>query len=72
MKPALQRPWGDTQVLSALVMAPSTVGHQDSLAAVAQTAVGGGFESVFELLARMVVQGDMNHEGILPDRSLEG
>jgi len=72
MKPALQSPWGDTQVLSDLVMAPSTVGHQESLAAVAQTAVGGGFASVFELLARLVVQGDMHYEGILPDSSLEG
>ena len=71
-QPALQGPWGDTQVFSDLVMAPPTVGHQESLATVAQTAVGSGFKGVFELLAIVIVQGDMNHESILPDRSLGG
>jgi len=60
------------QVFSPLVMAPPTVGHQDGLAAGAQTTVGSGFEGVFELLALVIVQGDMHHASILSDRSLGG
>jgi hypothetical protein len=66
MEPALQGPCSDTQVFSDLVMAPPTVGHQESLAAVAQTAVSSSFEGVFELLAIVIVQGDGHHESILP------
>jgi hypothetical protein len=54
------------------MMAPPAVGHQDSLAAVAQTAVGSGCEGVFELLAIVIVQGDANHERLLPDNSMGG
>ena len=72
IEPALQGPWGDTQVFSDLVRAPPPVGHQESLAAVAQTAVGSGFKGVFELLAIVIVQGDMNYESILPARTLGG
>ena len=66
LEPALQGPWSDTQVFSDLGMAPPTVGHQNSLAAVAQTAVGSSFEGGFELLAIVIVQGEVNHESILP------
>jgi hypothetical protein len=55
MEPALQGPWSDPQVLSDLVMAAPTVGHQDGLAAVTQPTVGGGLEDVFKLLAIVVV-----------------
>jgi hypothetical protein len=70
IQPALQGPGGDPQVFSDLVMAPPPVGHQDSLATVAQTAVGSSFEGVFEMLASVVVQDDRNHKGILPHRRL--
>jgi hypothetical protein len=54
------------------MMAPPTVGHHESLAAVAQTAVGSGFQSVFKLLAIVIVQGDVHHTSLLPDKGLGG
>jgi hypothetical protein len=42
------------------------------MTAVAQTAVSGGFEGVFELLLVVLSQGDFDHHGILPDRGLGG
>jgi hypothetical protein len=47
-------------------MAPPTVGHEYGLAAVAQAAISCGLEGGFELLTVIVVQGDVDHSGLLP------
>jgi hypothetical protein len=49
VKPALQRPHTDAQILGDLPMLSSTSGHQDGLATVPQPAVWSAPNALFEL-----------------------